>query len=139
MRRIREVLEAHQWADSHDSEDMDRLLDSEGEEDGFNLEVNELEREMMGLRTAIEKAGPGDEADDDGDDGEQSDAELKVEGMEALMMRIRAIRGIYLPSSLFSCLPSQAEHRLSDLSADLPEKERKAFAEKAIRDIMKEL
>ncbi|KAL2012950.1 hypothetical protein VTN00DRAFT_475 [Thermoascus crustaceus] len=121
MRRIREVLETHEWAASssndkegHDDDDTFGL-DSDGEEgeDGFALEVNELEREMMGLRMAIEKGF--DDLDDDDDD---DDKEMKVEGLESLMMRMQAIK---------------------DMSAELPEHERKAFAAKAVRDIMKEL
>jgi hypothetical protein len=91
MRRIKEVLESHQWSPDSDGDSgylADQSLGSEGdaEEDGFHLEVNELEREMMGLRMAIERAG---------DDDEQSDAGLHVEEMEALTMRIRAIKGMY--------------------------------------------
>lgn len=58
---------------------------------GFNLEVNELEREMVGLRMAIERGGDGsDFEDEDGDD------DIKVESMEALMLRMQAIKGMSL-------------------------------------------
>ncbi|KAN0075794.1 Alpha and gamma adaptin binding protein p34 domain containing protein [Elaphomyces granulatus] len=116
MGRIKEALETHEWADTSDAE---YLLDPDEEEDGFNLEVNELEREMLGLRMAIEKGGgDADDCDTDADNDDLENAELQVEEMETLMMRVRAIK---------------------DMSADLPEGERKAFAEKAIRDIMREL
>ncbi|GIJ82024.1 hypothetical protein Asppvi_000527 [Aspergillus pseudoviridinutans] len=124
MRRIREILETHDWAAP--SEDADpggfseddleeHLLGLDRGENGFDLEVNELEREMLGLRMAIEHGG--DDVDEQDEDGENDD-ELKVESLEALMMRMQAIR---------------------DMSSELPESERKKFAAKAVRDIMKEL
>ncbi|KAL1969270.1 hypothetical protein VTN77DRAFT_9462 [Rasamsonia byssochlamydoides] len=127
MRRIREVLETHDWAVSKDKDkdndnDLDNFLHSEDEhddhEDGFKLEVDELEREMMGLRFAIQNGGRDNDDDDDDDEHNEHDAELKVEELEALMMRMRAIK---------------------DMSADLPESQRKAFASKAVRDLMREL
>ncbi|EAW10475.1 adaptin-binding domain-containing protein [Aspergillus clavatus NRRL 1] len=124
MRRIKEILETHDWsaaaedADGEESgmldeDDLEAELLGLNAENGFNLEVNELEREMLGLRMAIERGGDGiGEDEDDNDDG------LQVDSLEALMMRMQAIR---------------------DMSAELPEGERKKFAAKAVRDIMKEL
>lgn len=105
MPRIKEVLETHDWstsggADDLDDADLDFGDDLEEEllgfgrsahTSGFGHEVQELEREMMGLRMAIERGGgDGDESDIDPDDG---DEELKVESIETLMMRMQAIRG----------------------------------------------
>lgn len=56
---------------------------------GFGEEVNELEREMFGLRMAIERGGDGHE--DSEEDGNEED---KVESIEALMMRMQSIRGM---------------------------------------------
>lgn len=116
MRRIREVLETHDWAidGGHTRQDDDlveRLLgldedhgdaerdyDDEGEEedDGFKLEVNQLEREMLGLRMAIERGG-GDGLDgfDDDENNAHRNDEVQVESLEALMMRMKAIRGMF--------------------------------------------
>ncbi|KAJ5959211.1 uncharacterized protein N7479_006361 [Penicillium vulpinum] len=131
MPRVKEVLETHDWSmvggDSGFDGDNDPDMDSDDDlEDhllglngtrGFGDEVHELEREMFGLRMAIERGGgDGDERDDsDHDDG---DDEIDVESMEALMMRMQAIK---------------------DMSSELPEGERKRFAAKAVRDIMREL
>lgn len=105
MPRIKEVLETHDWstsggADNLDDADLDFGDDLEEEllgfgrpahTSGFGHEVQELEREMMGLRMAIERGGgDGDESDVDPDDG---DEEIKVESVETLMMRMQAIRG----------------------------------------------
>ncbi|KAE8162461.1 alpha and gamma adaptin binding protein p34-domain-containing protein [Aspergillus tamarii] len=116
MRRVREILETHDWAsapsgESDGADDVEDELERHLLEDGFDLEVNELEREMVGLRFAMEN-GDDDLSGIDGDD------EMKVESMEALMLRMKAIR---------------------DMSDELPESERKRFAAKAVRDIMKEL
>jgi hypothetical protein len=94
MRRIKEVLETHEWAGSEeadaglpdDNDDLERELLGLSEGGGFNLEVNELEREMVGLKFAIGRGGDGHE-DDEGDE------ELRVDAVEALLMRMRAIKG----------------------------------------------
>ncbi|KAJ5726745.1 uncharacterized protein N7483_008102 [Penicillium malachiteum] len=146
MPRIKEVLETHDWTASGGSNNLDgdQDLEFEFEDDdmesellgysrsaqtrGFGHEVQELEREMLGLRMAIERGGD----DEDGlDDGE----EIKVESMEALMMRVQGIRGTFRYSST-------TEHILltyPDMGADLPESERKKFAAKAVNDLMREL
>lgn len=117
MRRIREVLETHDWTPSP-GEDLEELLGTE--EDGFGLEVNELEQEMLGLKMAI------------GDDPEGD--EERVDGMESLMLRMQAIKGMYDPIYLYIYWSNGA-----DMSAELPENERKRFAAKAVGDIMKEI
>ncbi|KAE8380252.1 hypothetical protein BDV26DRAFT_257595 [Aspergillus bertholletiae] len=116
MRRVREILETHDWASTPSGRadgagDVEDELERHLLEDGFDMEVNELEREMVGLRFAIENGG-----DDLG--GIDEDDEMKVESMEALMLRMKAIK---------------------DMSDELPESERKRFAAKAVRDIMMEL
>ncbi|RAL04033.1 adaptin-binding domain-containing protein [Aspergillus ibericus CBS 121593] len=122
MRRIKEVLETHDWAttepellDDGFGDELERELlglDDDDTVNGFDVEVDELQREMVGLRMAIERGG------DDFDGDEDEDDELRVDAVEALLLRMRAIK---------------------DMSAELPETERKRFAAKAVRDIMKEL
>lgn len=89
MERVREVLEANEWGSSLASgdglEEIGLLSDDEGEV-GFKLEANELEREMFGLRMAVEKTG--EEVAD-----EEDREELKVEELEGLMMKMQAIKG----------------------------------------------
>ncbi|KAE8350811.1 alpha and gamma adaptin binding protein p34-domain-containing protein [Aspergillus coremiiformis] len=117
MRRVREILETHDWTSVLGDGDGDVGEDGEDElerhllGDGFDLEVRELEREMVGLQFAMEN-GDDDLTGVDGDD------EMRVESMESLMLRMKAIK---------------------DMSDELPENERKRFAAKAVRDIMKEL
>ncbi|KAL4887109.1 hypothetical protein BJY04DRAFT_213069 [Aspergillus karnatakaensis] len=119
MRRIKEVLETHEWAADEepeaglpeDADDLERELLSLDNEGGFSMEVNELEREMVGLRFAIERGGKDDE-------DEAGDEEIRVDAVEALLTRMRAIK---------------------DMSDELPEKDRKRFAAKAVSDIMKEI
>ncbi|KAA8648802.1 hypothetical protein EYZ11_012765 [Aspergillus tanneri] len=123
IRRIREVLETHDWAPpaSEDvgsendevDDDIERMLLKTDEENGFDLEVNELEREMVGLRFAFGRGVH--EAEDSEEEGDQ---ELRVDAVEALLSRMAAIR---------------------DMNDELPEAERKRFAAKAVRDIMKEI
>ncbi|GMF70581.1 unnamed protein product [Aspergillus oryzae] len=96
MRRVREILETHDWASTPSGEsggvdDVEDELEGHLLEDGFDLEVNELEREMVGLRFAIENGG-----DDLG--GIDGDDEIKVESMEALMLRMKAIKAKRKPT-----------------------------------------
>jgi hypothetical protein len=99
MPRIKEVLETHDWTSSVDTLDPDLEVDLDFEDDefgptvGFDNEVHELEREMFGLRMAIERGGGAGYGDEDEFDHEDEHGEIKVESMEALMMRMRAIRG----------------------------------------------
>lgn len=100
MPRIKEVLETHDWAASGDTLDADELGSDDDFDDfvsgdksthsrGFGEEVNELEREMFGLRMAIERGGDGHEDSEEDENGED-----KVESIEALMMRMQSIRGM---------------------------------------------
>ena len=105
MRRIKEVLETHEWAateggepglldDGFDDELERELLGLDDEtETGFGLEVDELQREMVGLRMAIERGGDGF------DDEDEEDEELRVDAVEALLLRMRAIKGNTFPLS----------------------------------------
>lgn len=134
MRRIKEALETHDWASNPEDGDIDDDLeehllglDDDDDTDGFSFEVNELEREMLGLRMAI--------GQDEGDEVDEKDDERKVDSMETLMLRMQAIKGIPPPFPYCDCC-SQVP---IDMSADLPENERKTFAAKAVRDIMKEI
>ncbi|KAJ5485301.1 hypothetical protein N7539_005289 [Penicillium diatomitis] len=127
MPRIKEVLETHDWSTPSPAEDLDDEDFGFDEDDletellgfgqrshtsGFGQEVHELEREMLGLRMAIERGGGDGDSDDDGNE------ELKVESIEGLMMRMQAIR---------------------DMGSDLPEAARRRFAAKAVSEIMREL
>lgn len=104
LERVKEVLEASEWAspDDDDDEEFDSarlgLLSNidEGDE-GFNLEVGELEREMLGLKMAIGKGGG------DGDDTEERDEERQVEELEGLMLKMQAVKGMLSHLSVHSC------------------------------------
>lgn len=108
--RLKEVLSTHEWTafsssggiddDDEEEDDVMSFLNSgsrSGESNGFRFEVNQLEREMMGLRFAINGG------DDDDGDGEEEDTELQVENLEALMMRMRAIKGLFLSKYTCTC------------------------------------
>lgn len=86
---------------------MDTISDDLGLEDGFGAEAAEVEREMMGLKMAVNGAEGSDEGADEG-----------VEELENTVLKLRAIK---------------------DMGADMPESERRKFAAKAVRDVMKGL
>ncbi|KAL2048117.1 hypothetical protein N7G274_000028 [Stereocaulon virgatum] len=109
--RLLEALEANEW-DSGDGEvDGDLTEDELGLEDGFGAEAAQMEREMMGLKMAVH----GEECVGAGD-GEGGDED--VQDMENMILKMQAIK---------------------DMGADMPEAERRKFAAKAVRDIVKTL
>lgn len=71
------------------------------------MEAREVEREMMGLQTAVHGA---EDIGEGGADG--------VEDLENMMLKIQAIK---------------------DMGADMPEAERRKFAARAVKDVMKTL
>ncbi|EFE39729.1 conserved hypothetical protein [Trichophyton verrucosum HKI 0517] len=119
--RVQEVLETHQWSSSS-SDEVEQDLESlslRGDQEstgGFTLEANELEREMAGLRLAINNNMDNDDIDEEFK--EMGDDSLQVEQLEGLMLRVQAIK---------------------EMGADLPDQERKRFAAKAIKDLMKDI
>ncbi|KAM3083658.1 hypothetical protein ACMFMG_002225 [Clarireedia jacksonii] len=118
IERLKEALEANDWDGGDDlGGDLD-LDDIDGDDDddkslGFGLEAAEMEMEMFGMKQAIagEPSGSGD-ADEDANQADE------VDQLEALMLRMQAVR---------------------DMGADLPEAERKKLAAKAVSDLMKTL
>ena len=109
--RLLEALEANEW-DSGDGEvDGDLTEDALGLEDGFGAEAAQMAREMMGLKMAVhEEEGLGAAEGDGGDE--------EVQELENMILKMQAIK---------------------DMGADIPEAERKKFAAKAVRDVMKML
>lgn len=106
MPRVKEVLETHDWsaatADDGPEDDLEEaLLGFDGERgSGFGMEVNELEREMLGLRMAIEQRGGDGESNGEEDEEEEN----KVESMETLIMRMQSLRGMSILRSHLSSL-----------------------------------
>ncbi|KAI9816823.1 MAG: hypothetical protein M1827_001468 [Pycnora praestabilis] len=126
--RIKEALEANDWAADNNDDYGNVLLgldssDDEGSNGGFGAEAAEVEREVFGMRSAIHSNGEGDEGQesdkDRGDtDFDEGDEELQVEQLEAMMLRVQAVK---------------------DMSAAMPKAARKKFAAKAVDDMMKTL
>ncbi|KAJ6261913.1 Small nuclear ribonucleoprotein [Drechslerella dactyloides] len=128
MERVKEALEANDWTagpsldlDALEELDDDDLAELAGESavdgdgnvrNGLKLEADEMEREMFGLHQAIlEAAG-------DQDDDEEDDEELQLEQLEAAMQRLQTVK---------------------DMVSELPEDQKRAFAAKAVAEVMKTL
>ncbi|SLM37748.1 Alpha/gamma-adaptin-binding protein p34 [Lasallia pustulata] len=125
LARLKEALETNDWegddADGLGFEGLDLGEDDGDGEGGFEAEVKEVEREMLEMRRAIYVSGEG--RGDDGVEGaeeeeEEEERDIQVEELESMMLKMQAIR---------------------DMGADMPSSERKRFAAKAVRDIMKSL
>jgi len=98
--------------------------------------------EMFGMKRAIYGIGEEDEerAGEEGVGGEEGgDEEDEVEKLEALMLRMQAVRGEFASSVGRVGYEFASLTGILDMGADLPEAERKRFAAKAVKDIMKTL
>ncbi|KAF7909320.1 uncharacterized protein EAF01_003038 [Botrytis porri] len=118
LERLKEALEANEWEGGDDDGEGIDLGDFEDDDDdnksiGFGIEAAELEVEMFGMKQAING-----ESSKKTNPDEEVESEDGVEQLEALMLRMQAVK---------------------DMGADLPEAERKRFAAKAVNDIMKTL
>ena len=123
--RLTEALEANEWENVDDIDEAAFGLNGDGldagtlfgvgdaadESSGFRLERAQMEREFAGLSMAM--------ANDDASHGQGSDdEERQVEETEKMMLKMQAAR---------------------DMSAHLPEQERKRFARKTVNEILNEI
>ena len=116
MERIKEALEANDWDGGGDDdvvglglEDSDEEEGEEGQGKGFDTEAQELQREMLGMHAAVVE--PGDLGDDGGEMGgakEGEEGELQVDQLEAMMLKMQAVRGRSLS------LKSLGKHQTDD-------------------------
>ncbi|RAL59798.1 hypothetical protein DID88_000427 [Monilinia fructigena] len=116
--RLKEALEANEWEGGDGEGGSINLedLEDDGDENksiGFGIEAAEMEMEMFGMKQAIYG-----ESTEETDSHEEVEDEDGVDQLEALMLRMQAVK---------------------DMGADLPEAERKRFAAKAVNDLMKTL
>jgi hypothetical protein len=134
MARVREVLEANEWEPSsdhpglHDDDNNLGLLADTDNGNDFDIGADELEREMLGLRMAIEN----------GEDDKDDLSHLEDGQLDGLLLRVQAIRGECAFQPLVPADTSNWDP-LEDMGSDLPDSERRKFAAKAIRDLMKDL
>ena len=114
--RIREALETTDWeAGPEDEEDDGPLLANDlnlDEDPAFGLERDHMKQEFMGLKMSKN-------SEDDTNDAEtEPDEVLQVDELERMMVRLNAVK---------------------DMTAHLPEQQRKKAAAKAVNDIMKDV
>lgn len=122
VERLREALEANEWADDGDGgDDLEALgLDGEDEEEfgDFGREEAEMTAELFGLKASLlgededDAEGYGQALGGDLADGEQKN---QVDDLDKMMSKLMAVR---------------------EQSADLPEAQRKRMAAKAVRELM---
>lgn len=94
LERAKEVLESNEWGSDPAGKDdggMHQGLLESDEEEKFDMEVHELEREVAGMKLAIMKGG--EEAASSNEDEGEGDDELRVEQLDALMIKAREMRG----------------------------------------------
>lgn len=95
LERVKEALEANDWAGGDADElDMGEFEDDDGSV-GFNLEAAEMMGEVFDMKRAIYGNGDSDDDDDDDNDNKEDgeDDEASVEQLEAMMMRLQAVKG----------------------------------------------
>jgi len=125
VERVREALEANEWADDEagDGEDDLGLGLGDGDEDeefgefGFGREEAEMTAELFGLKASLLGDGEDEEEDGYGEGLDDDDKEQKnqVDDLDKMMSKLMAVR---------------------EQSADMPEAQRKKMAAKAVRELM---
>jgi hypothetical protein len=120
VERLREALEANEWADDGDDGDGLGLEDGDGSDEefgefgDFGHEEAEMTAELFGLKASL----LGDEEEDaEGSEGglEDGDQKGQVDDLDKMMSKLMAVK---------------------EQSADLPEAQRKRMAAKAVRELM---
>lgn len=93
MARIREALEANEWAgdESADLDGLDAPLDDEADAwGGFEVVEAEMEREFVNMKTAL---NGGNEVQDALGGRSVQDEEEQVQELERMMVKLQAVRG----------------------------------------------
>jgi hypothetical protein len=117
VERLREALEANEWADDGEDEDADALGLEDGSDEefvDFGREEAEMTAELFGLKASL----LGEEDDDaEGFEDELGDGDQKgqVDDLDKMMSKLMAVK---------------------EQSADLPEAQKKRMAAKAVRELM---
>jgi len=111
-----DALEAHEWEDGAAEEELPRDLDLTVDDDGLPVPAAGFGDEEPGAKEPILHGDDRNSRPEDDGIGEEQD--LQVEELESMMLKMQAIK---------------------DMGADMPETERKRFAAKAVRDLMKKL
>lgn len=109
--RLKEALESNDWASDElgGGEELEDFLlreDGEGSETGslgFGIDPKEMEEEMRGMKRAIYGGG-----DDDDQEEEEGKDDEEVEKLQAMMLKMQAVRGMSFSHFLF---PNRNESR----------------------------
>jgi hypothetical protein len=96
LARLKEALEANDWGGGGgEEEDELHVSDLEGsDEEGsldFGISIDEMKDEMAGMKQAIYGGGAGERSDEI--DPEQ---DKEVEKLQAMMLKMQAVRGLFL-------------------------------------------
>ena len=95
LERLKEAFEANDWEGGDDlGEDLTlEDLDGDGEEAegsiGFGIDPSEMEEEMAGMKRAIYGGDLGMEEEDEN----EADQDEEVEKLQAMMLKMQAVRG----------------------------------------------
>ncbi|KAI9820948.1 MAG: hypothetical protein M1832_003420 [Thelocarpon impressellum] len=129
IERLKEALEANDW----DGDDGGSLyaLEDDGE-GGFEAAANELQREMLDMHGSVVPS----EAEQPGPGGEEATEERQVELVEAAMLKLQTVRG---KADLYRPEGKAIDIRSPDTSADLPERERRKIAARAVGEVLRGL
>lgn len=99
IERLKEALETNDWEGADELNSTVELDDLEGGEDdegegsvGFGIDPAEMADEMSGMKRAIYGGSLGASGDED----EEADDDDEVEKLQAMMLKMQAVRGKYL-------------------------------------------
>lgn len=100
LERLKGALEANDWGGDDelggglDLEDLEETEDKDEDRAGFGMEAAEMEMEMFGMKQAIYDGRSREEDEDEkGQSGDDVDQDEEVEKLQAMMLRMQAVRG----------------------------------------------
>jgi hypothetical protein len=94
LERLKEALEANDWEGGDDLGEDITLEDLDQDEEeaegsiGFGIDASEMEEEMAGMKRAIYGGDHGMEGDEN-----EVDQDEEVEKLQAMMLKMQAVRG----------------------------------------------
>lgn len=127
MARLEEALEAHEWdgPGGDDFEGLDDLGLDDDDDDaglGFGEEAMEAQMELWGMQSDVREEGQRRQEEQvekaDEEQGRSEIGDQDVQELETMMLKMQAVR---------------------DMGADMAEGERKKFAAKAVREVLKKM
>lgn len=99
--RLQEALEAYDWEGEDEGSGSEDFQLDDDEQDGLDGVITEAGRDGAGLRRAL--LLDNQEGDGVDPDAENEGEDIKVEELEKMMTKMRAVKGTFCPQTFQCC------------------------------------